>query len=277
MASHKETGAGMSLTGRILVIDDEPALRQSFTRILQKAGHDVTTAANGKEGLSLVSEHPFDLVYLDIRMPDMNGLDILKSIHEKFPELPVILFTAQPDLNSALEALRHGAKDYLLKPLKPEVMVERTELVLVDQQKERRKRELQQKIDALQSELSILENKDEKQEKTDQQVNNLDDRFLKRGDLVLDLLARRLTVKGTPAELPPTSFDYLLSLARHAPNLVDYQTIVSEAQGYETDAREAQELTKWHIHNIRQAIEPDMRKPIYVINVRGTGYRLVAG
>ena len=266
----------MSLTGRILVIDDEPALRQSFTRILQRAGHDVTTAANGKEGLSLLSEHPYDLVYLDIRMPDMNGLDILKSIHTKFPELSVILFTAQPDLNSALEALRYGAKDYLLKPLKPEVMVERTELALANQQKERRKRELQQKIDTLQNELAALENDDQKQEETDQQTNNSGDRFLKRGDLALDLLARRLTVKGTPVEIPPTSFDYLLSLARHAPNIVDYQTMVSEAQGYETDAHEAQELTKWHIHNIRQAIEPDTRKPIYVINVRGTGYRLVA-
>ena len=266
----------MSITGRILVIDDEPALRQSFTRILQKVGHDVTTAANGRDGISLVSEHPYDLVYLDIRMPDMNGLEILKVIHEKFPDLPVILFTAQPDLNSALEALRYGAKDYLLKPLKPEIMIERTELMLVNQQKERRKRELQQKIDALQNELATLEGDDAKQEAPRQVLNSSDDRFLKRGDLNLDLLARRLTVKGNPVELPPTSFDYLLSLARHAPNVVDYQTMVSEAQGYETDVHEAQELTKWHIHNIRQAIELDIRKPIYVINVRGTGYRLVA-
>jgi two-component system alkaline phosphatase synthesis response regulator PhoP len=264
------------VTGRILVIDDETALRQSFTRILQKEGHDVTTAANGEEGIALVSEHPFDLVYLDIRMPDMNGLDVLKAIHEKFPELPVILFTAQPDLNSALDALRRGAKDYLLKPLKPQVLIEHTKTVLADQQKERRKRELQQKIDALQSELAALENDSPKQQESSPDANISDDRFLKRGNLTLDLLARRLTVNGEPAELPPTSFDYLLALARHAPNVVNYQTMVSEAQGYETDAHEAQELTKWHVHNIRQAIEPDPRKPSYVINVRGTGYRLVA-
>ena len=77
--------------------------------------------------------------------------------------------------------------------------------------------------------------------------------------------------------LPPTSFDYLLVLARHTPNVVDFQTLVSEAQGYETDMREAQELTKWHIHHIRQAIEIDSRNPAHVINVRGTGYRLVMG
>ena len=265
----------MGVPGRILVIDDEPALRQSFTRILQKAGHDVTTAASGNEGLALVSEHPFDLVYLDIRMPDMNGLEILKIIHEKFPELPVILFTAQPDLSSALEALRQGAKDYLLKPLKPQALIARTELLLADQQKERRKRELQQKIDALQNELTALDNDNAQQEASDQPTNESDDRFLKRGNLTLDLLTKRLNIKGVPIELPPTSFDYLLVLARHSPNVVDFQTIVSEAQGYEADVRESQELAKWHIHTIRQAIESDPHKPIYVITVRGTGYRLV--
>jgi DNA-binding response OmpR family regulator len=265
----------MGISGRILVIDDEPALRQSFTRILQKVGHDVTTAASGNEGLSLLVEHPFDLVYLDIRMPDMNGLEILKVIHEKLPELPVILFTAQPDLSSALEALRHGAKDYLLKPLKPQALIERTELLLADQQKERRKHELQQKIDALQNELTALENDNSEQAESNPQANASDDRFLKRGALTLDLLARRLTIKGVPIELTPTSFEYLLVLARHSPNVVDFQTIVSEAQGYETDTRESQELAKWHIHTIRQAIESDPHKPIYVITVRGTGYRLV--
>jgi len=77
--------------------------------------------------------------------------------------------------------------------------------------------------------------------------------------------------------LPPTSFDYLLVLTRHTPNVVDYQTLVAEAQGYKTDPREAQELTKWHVHHIRQAIEPDAHNPTYVINVRGIGYRLLTG
>jgi len=76
--------------------------------------------------------------------------------------------------------------------------------------------------------------------------------------------------------LPPTSFDYLVVLARHAPEVVDYQTLVAEAQGYQADPREAQELTKWHIHHIRQAVETDPRNPTYILNVRGTGYRLLA-
>lgn len=268
----------MSDKGHILIIDDEASLRQTMARILQRAGYEVTTAANGKEGLALIAQHVFDLLYLDIRMPDISGLELLKSIHAQLPDLPVILFTAQPDLNSAVEALRRGAADYLLKPLKPQAVIDRTQSILANKQTERRKRELQRQIEDLQNELSALEasgtgNNSLKPE----QPATTDERFVKRGEMILDLHTKHVTMKGQPVNLPPTSFDYLLVLARHTPNVVDYQTLVAEAQGYETGAREAQELTKWHVHHIRQAIEPNARNPIHVINVRGTGYRLVTG
>jgi len=266
----------MNNSGHILIIDDEASLRQTTARILQRAGFEVTTATSGREGLALVSQHAFDLVYLDIRMPDMTGLEALKIIHEKFPELPVILFTAQPDLNSAVEALRRGATDYLLKPLKPQAVIDRTQAILAGKQMERRKRELQRQIDSLKSELGILETDRSAQTDSAPRADASDERYLRRGGITLDMHARRLMIRDRIINLPPTSFDYLVVLARHSPNVVDYQTLVSEAQGYETDTREAQELTKWHIHHIRQAIEPDTRKPIHVINVRGTGYRLVA-
>ena len=268
----------MNASGHILIIDDEASLRQTMARILQRAGYEVTTAATGAEGLKLVAEHPFDLLYLDIRMPDASGLELLKAIHAQLPDLPVILFTAQPDLNSAVEALRRGATDYLLKPLKPQTVIDRTQAILISKQKERRKRELQRQIDALQAELNSLEGPGEKTaDSTPQQQAASDDRFVKRGGLTLDLHTRRVTMNTRVINLPPTSFDYLLVLARHAPNIVSFQTMVSEARGYETDTREAQELTKWHIHHIRQALEPDVRNPVHVINVRGTGYRLVIG
>lgn len=266
----------MNSKAHILIIDDEASLRQTLARILQRADFDVTTATNGNEGLALVSQHTFDLVYLDIRIPDINGLEILKTIHTKYPDLPVILFTAQPDLTSAVEALRGGATDYLLKPLKPQIVIDRTKTILADRQKERRKREIQRQIEALQAELNALERADTASvPASSSQTVSSDGRFLKHGVLVLDLHTRRVTMNDRIMNLPPTSFDYLLVLARHAPNVVDYQTLVSEAQGYETDTREAQELTKWHVHHIRQVIEPDTRNPIYLINVRGSGYRLV--
>ncbi|HEU0296309.1 MAG TPA: response regulator transcription factor [Anaerolineales bacterium] len=265
----------MKTGGRILIVDDEASLRQMMARVLQRAGYEVTTAANGKDGLALASEQLFDLLYLDIRMPDMNGLEVLKTVHTKFPDLPVVLFTAQPDLHSALEALRRGATDYLLKPLKPQTVIDRTQAILASKQEERRKRELQRQIETLQAELSSLQGpKGAAADSKGQQSLAADDRFLKRGLLTLDLLARRVTMNERAVSLPTASFDYLVVLARHAPQVVDYQTLVSEAQGYETDTREAQELSRWHVHHIRQVIEPDMRNPIYVINVRGTGYRL---
>ena len=174
-------------------------------------------------------------------MPDISGLELLKIIHAKFPELPVILFTAQPDLNSAVEALRRGATDYLLKPLKPQAVIDRTQAILSNKQKERRKRELQRQIDTLQAEVDCARQITHPQAQTwhPKTTNSSDDRFLKRGMLTLDMHTRRVTMNERIINLPPTSFDYLLALARHAPNIVDYQTLVSEAQGYETDTREA--------------------------------------
>jgi DNA-binding response OmpR family regulator len=262
----------MNITGHILVIDDEAALRQTLARILQQANFEVTTAENGEQGLSFIKTTNFDLIFMDLRMPGMAGLDVLKLIHASHPNLPVVLFTAQPDLHSAVEALRNGATDYLLKPLKPQALIERAQSILANQHKENHKREITLQIETLQAELKSLENGG---------IGPLTasvstDRFLKRGALVLDLHTRRLIINEQTINVPPTSFDYLLVLARHSPNVVNYQTLVAEAQGYQADGREAQELTKWHIHQLRQAIEKDAHNPSYLINVRGTGYRLVA-
>lgn len=266
----------MSSTGHILIIDDEATLRQTLARILQQAGFEVTTAENGEQGISFLKTTNFDLIFMDLRMPGIAGLDALKLIHAQYPNLPVVLFTAQPDLNSAVEALRNGATDYLLKPLKPQAIIERAQSILANQQKEKRKREITAQIEALQAEIKSLENGGGVQTHLTQPINAGTDRFLKRGALVLDLHARRLIINEQAINIPPTSFDYLLVLARHSPNIVSYQTLVAEAQGYQTEVREAQELTKWHIHQLRQAIEEDAHTPSILINVRGTGYRLVA-
>jgi DNA-binding response OmpR family regulator len=268
----------MNLGGHILIIDDEASLRQTMARILLRAGFEVTTVANGQESFAILNEHSFDLVYLDIRLPDMSGLEILKTIRTQFPELPIILFTAQPDLHSAVEALRSGATDYLMKPLKPETVIERTRRVIEEQYKKKRRRAIVQQMEALQAELDALDQVENGEKKATGPLPTgpLSDRFIRRGTLNLDLHTRRVIIQNRVVSLPPTSFDYLLVLARHSPNVVDYQTLVSEAQGYASDAREAQELTKWHIHNIRQAIEADSDNSIHVINVRGSGYRLVA-
>jgi two-component system alkaline phosphatase synthesis response regulator PhoP len=264
----------MQSPGHILIIDDEISLRRTLARILQQANLNVTTAGSGQEGLAFLAQQSFDLVYLDIRMPDMNGLEVLKAIHSNYPDLDVVLFTAQPDMNSAVEALRHGATDYLLKPLQPQALIDRTRTILSRREKERRKQEIQAQIKALQMELNNLDEDEPPVVTTTEDMAS--ERYLIRGHITLDIQARRLKVKEQAISIPPTTFDYLVVLARHAPNVIDYQTLVAEAQGYQADFREAQELVKWHVHHIRQAIEPDPRKPIYLINQRGRGYCLVA-
>jgi DNA-binding response OmpR family regulator len=264
----------MTMPDKILIIDDELVLRQTLARILQHAGYEVTTAESGEQGLAFLETTDFDLVYMDIRMPGLAGPEVLKLIHTSHPTLPVVLFTAQPDINSALVALRSGAIDYLLKPLKPEAIIERTKTILAVQHKEQRKREIQSQIEALQAELKTISDEGAALPAPTQIVPSLD-RYLKRGALMLDLHARRLTIGERVFSLPPTSFDYLLVLARHAPEVVDYQTLVAEAQGYQAEQHEAKELSKWHIHHIRQAIEPDEHNSTYLFTVRGVGYRLL--
>lgn len=268
----------MTLSGKILIIDDEPNLRHTLARLLQRDGFQITTAEDGEQGLAFLQDNPFDLVFMDIRMPGMPGLDVLERIRSQHANLPVILFTAQPDINSAVEALRRGASDYLLKPLKPEMILERARTILRAQQKERRRREILIQIEALQAELKAMndETQPEEQPAPTTIAPPKNERYLKRGDLLLDHHARRLTIREQIIGLSSTSFDFLLVLARHAPQVVDYKTLVAEAQGYQANLRECQELAKWHIHNIRQAIEPDTRRPTYVLNVRGVGYRLIA-
>ncbi len=265
----------MAAQGHILIVDDEAALRHTLARILQRAGMEVTTAGNGQEAIDYLGRQPFDLVYLDIRMPDMNGLKALKIIHDRQPDLPVVLFTAQPDLSSAMEAVREGAADYLLKPLSPKTIVERTRTILARGEKERRRREIEAQIGSLKAELRDLEEVRPAADNGAAAFAESGGRYLTRGQFTLDLHARRLLIGQKAVDLPPTAFDSLLVLARHAPNVVDYQTLVAEAQGYQTEPREAQEIVKWHVHHIRRAIEADVHRPCRLINVRGAGYRLV--
>jgi DNA-binding response OmpR family regulator len=205
----------------------------------------------------------------------MSGLEILQTIRQTHTDLPVILFTAHASLQSALEAIRLGATDYLVKPIDPEVFVARTRVILDEQAIERRKREIQEQIAALRAELRSLEDQSVPPSPGVLSPSEPTDRFLKRGYFVLDLQAQRATLKDRVLSMPPTAFTYLTVLARHAPQAVDYQTLVTEAQGYAVEHGEASELSKYHIHVLRQSIQAKKDQPGYILNVRGIGYRLL--
>lgn len=267
----------MNLSGRVLVVDDEAGLRHTLTRILKLAGCEVNCAEDGFEALRLLGANRYDLVYLDIRLPGMDGLQTLRDIRATSPQLPVILLTAYGSLSTALEALRLGATDYLLKPLDPDVFIARTRMILQEQVIERRRQEINEQIELLQAELKALDAKypSSSESAQDETVKLPEQRFLKHGGLVLDLQARRGTFGANFISLPPTTFEYLVALLQHSPEAVSYQTLVTEAQGYQVEGKEARELAKYHIHVLRQALEENPKKPQHVLNVRGVGYRLL--
>jgi two-component system alkaline phosphatase synthesis response regulator PhoP len=265
----------MPRIGNVLIIDDEANLRDTLSRILSKAGCETKAAIDGYEAFKLLEKDQFDLVFLDIHLPEVDGLQVLKEIRQRDQKLPVILLTGYGTLQSAVEALRLGATDYLLKPFDPEVLVSRTRMILDEQIKERRKKELQQRIADLQAELQSLEREMPTNFDSGPPIPKPQDRFVKRGQLILDLQARRATFGDSVLDFPPAAFDYLAVLVNHSPEIVDYQTLVKEAQDYQVSMTEARELSKWHIHILRQNLEENPQKPRHVLNVRGVGYRLL--
>jgi DNA-binding response OmpR family regulator len=273
-------------SARILLIDDEAGLRLTFACILGDEGYAVTTAANGLEALRALALDDYDLAYLDIHLPEMDGLAVLKEIHQRYPELPVILITAHASVQSAVEAMRLGASDYLLKPVDPTTLIARTHTVLDEHQITKRQHAIQNQMRALQAEWLALNigpapvqtSSTALPDSVDtRSVENrsVENRYVRRGSLTLDLHTYRTTFAGRTFSLPPATFEYLATLARHAPHPLGYQALVTEAQGYKSDLREAQELTRWHIHKLREALEPDPKQPRHLLTVRGVGYRLV--
>lgn len=106
----------MADKNRILVVDDEDALRTVLTSELSGEGYDVETAADGDEAINIVQNEKFDLVLLDIKMPKVDGFEVLKFIKEKFPAVKVIMLTGFADLKNAIESKKLGAEDFVSKP-----------------------------------------------------------------------------------------------------------------------------------------------------------------
>jgi DNA-binding response OmpR family regulator len=122
----------MSAKASILVVDDEENLRRTLALILQREGYSVTTAASVKEARGCLEAGAYDLVFLDLKLPDASGLTLLPELHRQFPEMPVLILTAHDKLGVALEAVRNGARDYLLKPIDPPVLIARVKEVLAE-------------------------------------------------------------------------------------------------------------------------------------------------
>jgi DNA-binding response OmpR family regulator len=263
----------------ILVVDDEANLRLTLSAFLQNAGYTVTDVGTARDALARLASGPFDLAFLDLRMPEMGGIELLAKVRQLYPDMPVLILTAYATVESAIDAVRLGAKDYLLKPVDPPVILERVKSTLLEQQESHRRREIVGQIQELLSELRLLDG----EEPNAVPANLLaaipptaSSRFLKQGDFTLDLHARHALLQGRLISLPPSAFDYLVTLLRHAPEAVPPEVLVMQSQGYYVTRAEAQAMVRWRIHQLRQALEIDPRQPRYILTERGLGYRLVS-
>lgn len=260
----------------ILVVDDEANLRTTLALILQREGYFVTTASDMASARKLLQAGAFDLMFLDLKMPQVDGLALLPEIRRLFPDMPVLILTAHATLESAIEAVRQGARDYLLKPVDPPLIIARVSAVLADSKQPRRRREIMSEMRSLLTELGQMSDLDEPdRDPSGVQPRNGPARYLQRGPFNLDLHARHATLGDQPVNLSPTAFDYLVTLVRHSPDPVTYGVLVMESQGYKPSAVEARDLARWRIHELRKALESDPRRPEIIITVRNVGYRLI--
>ena len=263
----------MTPQNSILIVDDDNYLRMTLSFILKKENYRVETVTNAAQALNCLSLHEYDLMFLDLNMPGMSGIDLLVDVHRHYPQLPVLILTAHAELESAIQAVRLGARDYLIKPVEPKLIITRVAEILAESEQPARKKEIVSQLQRLLAEWQTINSEDGTATGIILQPADLA-RFLKKGNFDLDLDAHQAALDGRYIPVTGIYFDYLATLLRHAPKVVAYKTLVKESQGYDATIQEAKDLTRWRIHELRKLIEADPQHPQYILTVRGIGYRL---
>lgn len=250
----------------ILIADDEENIRFVLQRVLQREGYMVDTAVNGRDALNKLQQRSYDLLLLDLQMEPVSGMELFQTIRELDKNIVVVILTAHGSMDSAIEALRLGAFDYLLKPASPDLIRSRVREGLTEQRKRQRRRRLQQQIEMLQQTLSELEAEELST------APPVDGRFLQSGGLLIDQRRQTAALHGRILNLTTTEFNLLNCLVRRAPEPVSAQELVQCAAGYKAPLPEARELVKWHIHQLRRKIEENPSRPQYIKTIRHKGY-----
>lgn len=266
-----------SLSGNVLVVDDDSGFRQRLTRMLRAAGCHVTTASSAAEALNQLAAAHIDLIFLDTVMPGKDGLRLLKDLRASGRGMPVIMVSDFRDNPEPIvsQAVNLSLQGFLYKttetnqPQPDEYFLAPARALLVQASIDRQKFEMVLSMSSQAAHYIQLQTR----HLVDLPVTEVN-RYLTRGELVLDLIGRKAYRGNTLMPLTSTTFEYMAVLARRAPAVVDYVTLVEEAQGYQIGRTEAQELCKYHIHELRQAIEPVQSKPTLILNHRGLGYSL---
>jgi DNA-binding response OmpR family regulator len=259
----------MSQPAKILVVDDEANIRLTLSALLTRAGYAVTTASSGEEAIEQIDQQPFDLLLVDLKMPRIDGMQVVSAVRERGLDMVVIVLTGHGSLDTAIEGLHQGIFDYMLKTADPNHVVERVKEGLSEREQKLRQRKLIETVSA-----AVQELRGESAPANIEALATANERVIAIGELQLDTWRQVATLAGRSLSLTPTEFRVLLCLAEHAGQMLSYTQLVRCAQGYEASELEAGELIKPHIHHLRQKLEPNPVTPRYLLNVRGKGYIL---
>lgn len=260
----------MRQTAHILLVDDEASIRLTLSALLQRAGYETTAAENGEAAVALLEQHTFDLLLVDLKMPGMDGMQVVAAARQRQPDIAIIVLTGHGSLDTAVEGLHQGIFDYLLKTTAPPQVIERVRIGLAARAQLLRQRTLLDVVGQAVNELRETP----AAAADDSTAAAPAERTFTVGALQLDSWHQVATLAGRTLPLTPTEFRVLLCLAERAGTMIPYADLVRSAQGYDADELEAGELIKPHIHHLRQKLEPDPATPRYILNVRGKGYLL---
>jgi two-component system KDP operon response regulator KdpE len=221
---------------KILVIDDEPPIRKLLHMGLETQGYKIMDASNAKAALDLMSDKP-DLVILDLGLPDMQGLELLRQIRAAREDLPVVVLSSRGDEVAKVAALDQGADDYVTKPFGMEELLARIRAALRHQLQAQGERPI-----------------------------------FKLGDLSVDLVRRIVRIGGEEVKLSPKEYELLRLLIQHAGKVLTHKFLLKELWSTSIDPQ----YLRVYVRQLRNKIEPDPARPQYILTETGIGYRLKA-
>jgi two-component system response regulator ResD len=221
----------------VLVVDDEPTIAEIVSRYLERAGYDAVTAGDGLEAVRLAAERRPNLVVLDLMLPGIDGLEVLRRLREgEGARTPVILLTAKGEQDDKLVGLRNGADDYVVKPFSPKELVARVDAVL-------------RRVDP----------------------QDGDPEPLRFDGLEIDARARRVSASGSDVALSQREFDLLHFLALHPGQVFSREQLMDRV--WESAFQGDTGTVTVHVRRLRAKVEPDPEQPCFIQTVWGVGYR----
>jgi DNA-binding response OmpR family regulator len=240
---HDERRDLLVMTESILIVEDEVALRESLAFNLGKEGFSVETLGEGSQVIDLVREKTPDIIILDIMLPGLDGLDVMRLLRQEF-SIPVLMLTARDSEIDRVLGLELGADDYMTKPFSMRELIARVKALL------RRVR-----LDRAEG----------------VEARGVEEKILRFDDLTINTARHEVLLKDEVIPLRPKEYDLLLFLARNRGQVLSRSLILERVWGWDFSGNTR--TVDVHIRWLRAKIEPDAEKPQRIITVRGAGYR----